>query len=59
VRQKGIAQSGAFRGALDETGNVRDFENGRDNGRGFVAFGQVLELLIRDDALETASIVIG
>lgn len=52
MRKKGIAQTGAFTGTLNQTGDIGQFEDGRNNAGRFVQIRQVLEILIGDDALD-------
>jgi hypothetical protein len=51
VTQKGISKSGSFRSSLDQTGDIDNLQDGRDNRRGFVYINQVLEFLVRDNGL--------
>jgi hypothetical protein len=56
VREKGIAESRAFGSALDESGNVGDFEGRRNDGGRLEGLDEILELLVRDDGKELTGI---
>ena len=48
VREEGVAESGAARGALDESGDVDDLEVRLDHGLGFVVVDEPVEAFVRD-----------
>jgi len=56
VRQESVAESSTLRRSLDQTGNVGNFQHGRHDARRLPRVRQVLELLIRDDALHDVRI---